>query len=236
MQTSILRLTIITVKNSYRSNVDYLIIPLSNLEKLVKKIDEIAKSDKGNNSKYSVEYESGESLTSDSKEFNEFINERPLRGIKEFSIYYYGKKILINLSFSINYGGIFRIEAEDRKDLITHKEELLRIFNEKSWNEFFHNFGYLLAIYISLLIFVTVADFLPIFSGSIYKFPEYTITLATILKTVPFLWVLLAFKLPSIYPSLVIKNNSETSGRILKQDLPKIVAVLIFPIIINILF
>jgi len=156
-----------------------------------------------------------------------------IANIKDINFTYYGADIHLYLRFD---SGIFSdidldIETIDKGTLLSYEDDFLKIFNKKSWNSIVRNIAFsviLSLILIAILSFIS-SKFMP------DKVSDLIIKL--LVTCWSFIGMGLVYVLRKFYPTLVLIDGDNCSGRVFKKDWWKflgfLITLVIMPVLVN---
>lgn len=214
-------------------------LEISDIDKLLEVLEQIVKEDNKNKSyrkeiDLNVDYTDGKGLKSNNpKEYTEFLSKNSKNRVASLSISYWGYSSHLRLYASQWSPLTLSIEASKKEKLLNLEDDIANIFVNWSWNWICHTFLF-------QLIF-GVASWLGALLLLVKLLPKFTKENFELLgKLSPILFIFLypiLSKISNIYPEFVLKPVSFRSGRILKNDLIKIigfvVTLIIIPLILN---
>jgi len=179
-------------------------------------------SDKFSKPDFKIERKTGEIVNYPLKEFKKALSQ--VYSFRGLNISFWSKQMRIDIK---TYGWSNEINVDlsssSEGDLMQTEKYIKEIFAGKSWNSYSNSFFYFFyfILSISLLFVITVKMKLDI---DMFKLLFY-------LSLIPLLFLIDKFKYT--YPGLVLINNNNKSGRILKKDLWFFLVTLVIPVLIN---
>jgi hypothetical protein len=226
-------------------------VTLSEIEKFVDILIKTSEEESKNlnykiDPQFKIEYKNGRIYKFTTKnEFIEQLKSESLKDIKELELYFGGKQNEIWFHYSINSTQLYlEIKSNQKKSLLSYEEDIKKLFKKNSWNWVIHKLPhYLASSLLSLFIFLIL---LSLFSEKSLFSIKIELNFSLLLLLAVFLGNLLGIifgqvfnksldKILELYPLLVIIGENDSSGRIFKKDLWKIIIVIITLIIIPIL-
>jgi hypothetical protein len=234
-----------------RPKIKAAVVALSDIEKFADILIKISEEESKNlaykmDPQFEIEYKNGRTYKFITKE--EFIEQlkSELLDIKKLELYFKGKQNEIWFYYSIDSSQLYlEIKSNQKESLLNYEEDIKKLFKKDSWNWVVHKLPFLIASFIfSFLIFLILLS--PFLEKPLYPIP-IKLNLSKLNLSLFFLGSLLGSifslmfkpldKILELYPLLVIIIENDSSGRIFKKDLWKIIIVIItlitIPILIN---
>lgn len=211
-----------------------IVLEVNDINKLLEVLEQIVKEDNKNKSykkaiDLDVDYTDGKGLKSNNpKEYIEFLSKNSKNRIASLSISYWGHSYHLRLYASQWSFLTLSVEASKKEKLLDFEDDIASIFVNGSWNWICHTSLFQIVFGVASWLggLLLLVKLLP-------KFTKENFELIGKLSPILFIFLYpILSKISNIYPEFVLKPVSFRSGRILKNDLIKIMGFILTIIII----